>query len=150
MCKVRIETSLELYCTNLGSELCVANLLIGHVLAHALFPVWHVYSSMLIERWHIVAVQQWMKIPFPSTKVGSKFLARELVCLRSVYRNALFTDRVWLLSAIFNGGRKREKGGGMLINYSLELDDRVCFGSGSLFVRLINLQLDSLYKINDY
>ena len=48
MRKVQIETIQGLSCTNLGSELCVDNLRIGHILAHALFPVCHVYANRMM------------------------------------------------------------------------------------------------------
>ena len=54
MRKVQIWTIRGLACANLGYELCVDNLQIGHILAHALFLVWHMCT--LIEQWHIIAV----------------------------------------------------------------------------------------------
>ena len=58
---------------------------------------------MLIERWHIIAVEQQTKITFLSTnKVGSKFLTQDSVCIKFMYRNALFPDRVQLFSVIFD------------------------------------------------
>ena len=55
-------------------------------------------TCMLIERWHIVAVEQQTKISFLSRKkVRSKFLTRESVFIKSMYRNALYADCIGLL-----------------------------------------------------
>ena len=63
-----------------------------------LFPVCHVYANRTMA---YRAVEQRTKIPFLSTKkVGRKFLTRESVCIKFMYRNTLFTDRIQLLSSI--------------------------------------------------
>ena len=100
MCKVQIGTILGLPCANLGSELCVINPRIVHILAHALFPVCHMYANWTIaHRCRRATAEN----PFPIDKEGrSKFLTLELVCLKSMYRNAVFANRVWLLSVIFD------------------------------------------------
>ena len=106
MRKVWIGTIQGLSCVNPRSELCTDNLWIGHILAHALFPVWHVYAN-----WTMVHHCCWAADENPfwesflsTKKVGSKFLTWESVCIKStcMYRNALYTDRIWLLSAVFD------------------------------------------------
>ena len=76
-------------------------------LAHALLPAWHVYANWTMA--HCEALEQPMKIPFLFTKkVKGKLLIWESICIKSMYRNAPFTDHARLHSAIQSGESKVE------------------------------------------
>ena len=96
MHKLQIGTIWGLSCSNLGSELCTDNQQIGHILAHALFPVCHVYVIWTMAHCCYRAMDE---NPFPSGKEGrEQILTQESVCIKSMYRNVLFPDRIWLLA----------------------------------------------------
>ena len=65
MHKVRLGTIRRLSCTNLGSELCIANLCIVKVYAHTLLDG---FTCTLIEQWPIMRHSTLCKKNFLSTK----------------------------------------------------------------------------------
>ena len=82
MRKVRIGTIWGLSCANLGSKLCANNLQIGHILAHTLFHVWHVYANWMMA-YHCCRAAD--ENPFPIDKEGWEKIFNTRVDLHQIY-----------------------------------------------------------------
>ena len=82
MRKVQIGTIRGLSCTNLGSELCAGSLRIGHILAHALFPMCHMYANRTMAHHCCRAADE---NPFPIDKGGREQILNTRVSLHQIY-----------------------------------------------------------------